>query len=208
MKITGIEPQKKKGRKNIFLDGAFAFGVSDENIMRFGLCIGDDVTHELAEEIRNADEFSAAKKIALRALARTMKTEKEIRKKLSSFGFRDTVVEDTVIFLNDHNFLNDEKYGEMFVRDAMQRKLRGKKLVFYQLQAKGVSKELAYKSTERINEETERINASALAEKKMELLLSLQKLTIDQRRRRIGDFLLRRGFTSEIVFSVIKKLFS
>jgi regulatory protein len=208
MKITGIEPQKKKGRKNIFLDGAFAFGVSDENIMRFGVRIGDDVTHELVENIRIADEFSTAKKIAIRALARTMKTEKEIRKKLSSFGFGDTVIEATIAFLNEHNFLNDEKYGEIFVHDAMQRKPRGKKLVFFQLQAKGVAKELAYKSTERISEETERINASMLAEKKMELLLSSRKLTIEQRKRRIGDFLLRRGFASEIVFSVIKKLFS
>ncbi|MEK7263090.1 MAG: RecX family transcriptional regulator [Bacteroidota bacterium] len=209
MKITAIEPQKKKRRKNIFLDGEFGFGLSDENIIRFGLRIGDELTKEFIEEIRYTEEFSGAKRIALRSLARIMKTEQEIRRKLASFQFADSVIEKTIAFLAEHNFLNDEKYGELFVNDATQRKLLGKKLVFYQLQAKGIPKALAQQSVAKIDVESERRNAILLGQKKMALLTSSQKkLTIEQVRRRTGDFLLRRGFSSEIVFSVLKKLFS
>ena len=46
MVITKIEAQKKKGRYNIYLNDAFAFGVDQATVVKFALFKGTELTKE------------------------------------------------------------------------------------------------------------------------------------------------------------------
>ena len=55
MVITKIEAQKKKGRYNIYLNDAFAFGVDEATVVKYALFKGTELTKEQIEEIQHDD---------------------------------------------------------------------------------------------------------------------------------------------------------
>ena len=81
MRITKIERQKKRSsRKSIFIDGSFAFGVSDDILLKFALHEGTLLDEGTIEKIIAANGEETAKQKALRFLAiRPPKQERDPR---------------------------------------------------------------------------------------------------------------------------------
>ena len=56
MVITKIEgSEEKKGRYNIYLNDAFAFGVDEATVVKYALFKGTELTKEQIEEIQHDD---------------------------------------------------------------------------------------------------------------------------------------------------------
>ncbi|MDH4071249.1 MAG: RecX family transcriptional regulator, partial [Ignavibacteria bacterium] len=89
MRITRIEAQKRRpGRKSIFLDGAFAIGISDETLLRSGLRTGDSLEPEALKELQDLEEVSDARTSALRLLGRRPRSTKELTDRLRRKQYR------------------------------------------------------------------------------------------------------------------------
>ena len=56
MKITDIISQKRNERVNIYIDGKFAFGLSNELRYKYDLYMDKIVTHEFIEDVLKAEE--------------------------------------------------------------------------------------------------------------------------------------------------------
>ena len=53
--ITRIEPQKKnRQRRNIYLDGEFAFGLDEEVVAAYHLSEGDELTQAIVDTLLSA----------------------------------------------------------------------------------------------------------------------------------------------------------
>ena len=57
-KITSITAQKRPGRFNVFLDGNYAFSVSEEVLVKFQLAKGKELDSADLEEIFEADDLA------------------------------------------------------------------------------------------------------------------------------------------------------
>ena len=57
-KITMIEAQKRKGRFNVYVDGAYAFPISENVMIKYRIFKGMEIDDELKEELVNADDIS------------------------------------------------------------------------------------------------------------------------------------------------------
>lgn len=149
--------------------------------------------------------YEKGKEYALRQLDYSSKTEKALREKLYSKEYEKSVVDKIVIFLKEYSFLDDYKYA----KDYIARKIStdGKNKMKFSLINKGVSKEIIDELLEAIDEEDENVIAYEIAEKKY---LNLINTEMDKRKlyKKLGDFLVRKGYSYEVTKKVLSRLLS
>jgi regulatory protein len=207
MKITRIESQKKRpGRKSIFADGVFLIGVGTDTLIRFGLRTGDEITPEILRRLERAEELFAARAAALRSLAVRPRTEREIRDTLREKEFPDAVAAETIGTLKEARLLDDAAFARSFIRNALTLKPAGRVLLRRKLLLLGVDRTLADEALDEVlagvsqQDEAGRAASAFVRKKSARLLNENAKL-----RQQLTAFLLRRGYTWDIVEGALKE---
>lgn len=202
--VTKIEEQKKnKERCNIYINGDFAFSCSKEIVFKFKL---KENTEILMSEIRQSlieNNFLMCRETALNIIEKSYKSEKEIRDKLQSKGYDLKSIDKSIEFLKSYNYLDDEKYSELYIKEKI--KTQGKNKIKYSLIKKGISEETIKSHLELINNDVQYDTARSLAEKKYALLIK-EENDIRKIYKKLGEYLIRNGFDSEIVNEVLDKI--
>lgn len=146
---------------------------------------------------------------SFRFLSFRPRSEKEVRdfllKKLARFGETDVTVIETVISrLQELHYVDDQKFIAWWVEQRSSHKPKGKKLLSIELQQKGIARalidECVMEDTSGPSEET---LAKKAVEKKLERWHMLEK---EAKKKKIYEFLLRRGFSSSVVWRVVDEL--
>lgn len=201
-KITGIEPQKRKGRYNIFLDGDFAFGADKETIYTFGLRKNDELTENKINEIKEYDEFNFGKKIAYRFLNYKPRTEKEIIKKLKEYKISVKSTEKIISALKDLKYIDDNQFAKLYLEEKLANNPKGKRLIAIKLAEKGINKEVIGNVIDsQYNEENEIKKAKELLQK---YLKKVRAKSETDKKQKCFRYLLSKGFDYEIVKSACK----
>jgi regulatory protein len=200
MQITAIEKQRRRQRANVYLDGRYAFSLNLELAAQARLREGDALSPEQVESLREADVRHQAHQAALRLLAYRPRSEAEIRQRLARRGLPPQVVQDTVARLREQGLLNDAAFARFWVETRDQSSPRGRRLLSKELSTKGIEREVTREAIDAIEEEDAALRA---AQKKARLLQDQGYPTF---RRRLGEFLLRRGFPYPIVHTTVERL--
>lgn len=203
-RITKIEPQKKNPkRRSIFLDGEFAFGLDEEVLYKYGLKIGEELDQKKIDQVLESEVKKESKDAALKFLSYRMRSEKEVRDKLKKKEFARDIIDEVIGDLKRVNLLDDYEFASAWIRDRISNKPRGKTLLKQELWKKGIKEEIIEKVLkEYFEDEDEELNlAKKLLEKRKKRYENLDKNVAN---RRMMSFLLRRGFSYEIVKQVLK----
>src|SRR6188472_837592 len=92
--ITKISEQKRRAnRRNIYLDGAFAFGCNLNVVARFRLQEGMQLSAEQVERIQLGAVKQECFDDAMRSLERRLHSRAELRRKLVCKEYGETVVD-------------------------------------------------------------------------------------------------------------------
>jgi regulatory protein len=203
MKITAIEQQKKRGsRVSVFVDGEFAFGCSLDALAEIGLKKGQPVSPSQIEQWRRKIIYDEAKTVAFNALARRIRSEREIRDKLRKKKFPLDIIDQVVARLYEMKLLNDSEFAGALVRDRLKRAPIGKAALKTKLFQKGVAKETIETALNEVDLRADELCLKA-AEKKLK---SLQREPDAQKRKqKLSQFLMRRGFDWETVNNAVRK---
>lgn len=202
--ITKIEVQKKnKNRVSVFLNNEYTFSCSSELVYSYKLKVGNKVDLEYLKELAQEDNFLCCKNDALRVIEKSYKTEKEMYDKLINRDYDEIVVKKTLEFLKSYSFVDDFKYAELYIKEKI--KSQGKNKIKYSLLKKGIDEKLVKEKLSQIDSDIEYSVAKTLAEKKYELIKKTEK---DSRKqyKKLGDYLIRNGYDTEIVSSIVKKI--
>lgn len=204
--ITKIESQKKNPkRKSIFLDGEFSFGIDDETFYRFGLKEGDILTKERIDEIKDSEKKRKAKQFTFNFLSFRARTEKEIRDRLKKKGFSKKITDEVISDLKRLDLVNDYQFALSWIGDRLDHKPRGEKLLRIELYRFGIKKELIEKALEEVYpKKNEKEIAKGLIEKRKKRYENLEERLA---KKRMADYLLRRGFSYEVVKEVLGSFF-
>jgi regulatory protein len=203
-RITKIESQKKNPkRRSIFLDGEFAFGLDEEVLYKYGLKIGEELDQKKIDQILESEVKKESKDAALKFLSYRMRSEKEVRDKLKKKEFANDLIDEVIKDLKRINLIDDSNFASAFVRDKISNKPQGKILLKQELWKKGIKDETIEKVLkEYFEDEEEELNlAKNLLEKRKKRYENLDK---NIAKRRMMSFLLRRGFSYEIVKQALK----
>lgn len=203
-KITDIQDQKRnKDRVNIYVDNDYAFSLSKEVLIKEKIKINDIIDREKLESVSKEDNFMKCKNSALRLIERTIKTEKEIRDKLILKEYDEESINRSIDFLKEYNFLNDESYARMYVRDKS--KGQGKNKIKYALIRKGLDEEVILEELSKIDSDEEESIAYEMALKKYN---TIQKRESDAYKlsQKLYAFLVSKGYGYDITSRVIKRI--
>jgi len=203
--ITRISPQRRrKHRSNVFIDGDFAFGASDNVVARFRLREGLAVDEALRREIEAGEVRQEAFDHALRLVGGRMQSERELRQKLGRREYGPNVVDGVVAECKRLGYLDDARFAAGRASDAATLKKHGRQRAMQELLAKGIDKGLAERAAAEAYADVDPVVAATeLAEKRR---ASLGRLAPDVARRRLVGYLQRRGFDFDTVRTVVERV--
>ncbi len=190
------------------MDDVFGFDVSDEVLLKFGLGIGDKLDEQTVEKIATAEAMHRAHTIAVNYLSYRPRSSREVVDHLKKKGFAAELANKIVQHLAKQELVNDVEFARMFVRDKLKRKPIGKALMRRHLLEKGIPLHTIERVLkEYISEEDQQEAAAQLAAKRLQLAAaSFAKLNPEKRKKRLLDYLLRRGFSSEIAIKTVRSV--
>ena len=158
------------------------------------------VMEEKNKEIEAAD---AAKQVLLRRLSHAPRTRKELAKDLKDKDISDEVANVALDRFEEVGLINDQALASNYVSSQHERKGLGKNALRQQLRAKGVSDDVALEAISQISDDQEFQAAFELACKKIR---SLQRDDAKTQLRKIVGVLARKGYSSNLAFSVAKEV--
>lgn len=204
MEITKITAQKKrKDRFNIFVDGEYAFPVSEAVLIKLGLFKGLELTPERREEIEKENNAYMAYTVAVDYLSYGLRSEKEVRDKLWDSEISPAYIEPTIQRLRDQKYLDDRIYGESYTRTAANINRKGPGVIAQELKRKGLDEETINLSLEQYPEETQFENAVFLAEK---TLRKQSRRSSRESGQKVRLFLQQKGFDRDLINRVFEDL--
>lgn len=200
MRITAIERQPRRRRANVYLDGHLALALSLDVLAQAGLRPGDDLSPSQLEELRQAEARHTALASALRLLSYRPRSEAELRQRLARRDTPPLIVDETIARLRDSALVDDEAFARSWVDSRDQTSPRSRRLLAAELRAKGVDAHTVRQSLAALDEDDAAYRAARRRAR------SLAAPSYADFRRRLGDFLLRRGFGYETVRSTVARL--
>ena len=183
--------------------------LSDWTIAQYGLSTGNDLDEQAVDKIKSAESKTQAKNIAINYLSYRTRSSKEILDHLMKKGFRAECAEDVTRELRSARMVNDLEFAYAFVRDRLKRKPTGRGLLRNQLLSKGITSTMSdMVLAELISPQSQQASALQAAKRKIQLTHSSNSnLDKEKRKKRLLDFLLRRGFSYEIALHTIRATF-
>ncbi|RWY86571.1 recombination regulator RecX [Pediococcus acidilactici] len=202
-KITKITAQKRAGRYNVFLDGEYAFPISEETFIHFRLGKGMAVNGTLLKEIGEYETNAEAYNIALTYITGQLRTENEVRQKLRQQDYEESVIEAVIAKLADLNLLDDREYAKSYVRTMMRTGDKGPRYLINHLRQKGVL-ENDLQAGLQLFSDTKQVALATRVGQKLQKRHQAQALR--QQQLKIRQNLMQKGFTSEIIEKALAEI--
>ncbi len=140
MQITGLE--YKKIYFNLYVDGELFCRLNDETIVRLGLKKGMELPEEKADEILEISRNEAALRDGARMLAAAAKAKNDFIRKLMLKGHSREAAEKSASFFEEKGIIDDRKFAESYVNDALKLKKDGKSKIAFSLKKYGIDEEI------------------------------------------------------------------
>ncbi|RKD21601.1 regulatory protein [Caminicella sporogenes DSM 14501] len=202
-KITKIEIQKKnKDRVSIYINGQYGFGIHKEIFFKYDFEEGKILDKKFIEEIIKEEEQKRANSYALKLLSYRLRSEKEIKDKMNLKGYDAEVIDKTVKYLKEYNYINDFEFTNEFVREKLNK--FGKKRIKLELINKGINEDIIDSVLNKeIDDDLEYEKALELAKKKLKVYGQDDKNGVY---RKLGLYLQRKGYNYRIITKILKEI--
>lgn len=203
MQITSLDVVKQKNRKTAFYeiitDDDRQLTVQADTAVYFNLHTGDELTEEQWSSIMLYDEEKSIIQISIDLISRRLRSEKELRDRFTRKGFSGTAVDNAIVHLRDHGYLDDKHFAMLFAKQIMKKKPVGEIKLRYELRKKGISETV----TERILSEMFENQAELAKQAALKKLKTMKSGDTDIIRHKLWRFLEQRGFTGEIIRTTV-----
>jgi regulatory protein len=205
--VTRIEAQKRNPlRVNVYLDDAFAFGMHVDLLIAYEIARGTHVDVATQQRIAADDEALVARAAAIRYAGTRPRTRAEVRQYLGRKHFSPPAVERGIARLDELGYLDDAAYAQDYVTSRVRNKGYGRRRIAAELSRKGVSGPLIEAALNAgVSDDEELARALRAAEPRWARLLSGESDSL-KRKKKLNDYLLRRGFGYETVTRVFDRL--
>lgn len=192
--VTALRPDRRTpGCLVVEVDGERFATLPAEVITGLELDVGEPLSSDAWDRLREAANLEAACRVAVRLLAARARSEWELRRSLAQRGHDRQAVDGAIAQLRDRGHVDDAAFADLFARSRLTRG-HGAFRVVSDLRRRGVDGALATRTVDAVSRELG-VDAGdqlrTLVEKRHGQLAGLSPTV---RRRRLLAFLGRRGF--------------
>lgn len=214
MRITRIQTVGHGERARLYVDGddEHRTELALDLVVRVGLATGDELSEARLAELERQDEGLRAREAALNLLAHRARSREELRRRLWRKEFPDTVIAETLAWLEERDYVDDRAFAEAFVRDRLRLRPRGRVGLIQELRKKGVEAGVAEAAIAAVLE-AEQVDETGLAREAADAWARRNRSALRKARsspdgwrrarRRLYGHLARRGFAPDAVRSAI-----
>ena len=200
--ITSLRFQKRTAeRVNVYLDDEYAFAVPAVAAAR--LHIGQYLTDAEIAVLRGEDAISKAYERAVRFLSFRPRSRNEVRRYLIEAEVDPEAVEATLTRLAEQGYLNDDEFARFWVENRQRFRPKGEQALRQELRRAGVDKGTIDETLAGLDPSEA---AYAAGKPRAERLALLAKSDQASFRRKLSEFLLRRGFGYEVAQETVQRL--
>ena len=200
MLVTDIkESTKKKGKFDVYVEGKLAFSLIAADIEYFKIKKGENLPDNKYNFIMENIVYIKAQDLALSYISGKMRTEKEVCGKLRLNGFDEDIVKKVLDFLKKYDYVNDYNYCLAFIRQSLKLNPMGYFAIRQKLKIAGVEDYNIEKAWNESNVDQLKY-AELITDKK----LKGKKIADEKEMRKLQDFLLRKGYSYDIIKDIIK----
>jgi regulatory protein len=201
-RITSLRFQKHSpDRVNVYLDDRFAFGLPAVEAAR--LRVGQTLENGEIERLRSLDIEQKAYDRAVNFLAYRPRSEAEVRSRLKRSDTDPDVIEAVIGRLKAQSYLDDAEFARFWVEGRQRFRPRSATALRQELRRKGLDDSTIAPAVAELDAVTAATEAARPRALRLSGLAGSDPMLF---RRKMSDFLLRRGFDYEVVREVVARL--
>lgn len=139
MKITAIKQQaKRRGRYSIYIDEKFAIGLSESELLRLGLFLGQELTQDELALFKDQSNQSKWFDKVLNLLSYRPRSEWEIKEYLRRKDCPPEIIESLLNKLSVNGYVNDEQFARRWIESRRQLKPTSRRKIAMELKVKRI----------------------------------------------------------------------
>lgn len=198
--ITRLAIQSKTSdRVSVFVDHQFLIGVPQKAILELHLEKGKNVDNQLYRQLCDIDRQSKLEFYFLSLLARRLYAKSELTQKGLKKGYSRHLIQSILEKFENKGWIDDAEFAESFARDKYNLNHWGPNKIRSALYSKNIEPRHIEKAVEKLlNESFDDDILEKLVLKKKSFFLREENLL--KRKKKILDFLLRKGFSSDKIY--------
>jgi regulatory protein len=198
--IVSIDRPRRARYYDVTLDQGGVVRLSAEVLAQSAFRPGQEVTTEAIEAARQREARYRAVTAALRLLSLRPRSEREIRDALKRRATPEEVITETLERLASARLIDDGAFAENYVELRDRSSPRSRRLLAAELAARGVSKAEREGALATVDEADAAYRAAG---KKARSMGTAAKADFQ---RRLGEYLLRRGFSYDTAREATRRL--
>jgi len=188
----------------VFVDGKFAVGAPADVVIAAGLRTGAAVSPAELEALARQAQLREAWDYALNYLSYRARSREEVRRRLQRRDYDAALCEQVLQKLERCGLLDDREFARRYVRSQVEGRLRGRRALSHGLRRMGIRPEVvAEVLADELDPEAEVATALEAGKRRLRRLHGLDEKTT---RRRLAQYLSRRGFEHMVVQDVLEAL--
>jgi regulatory protein len=201
--ITEISAQKRNRRRvNISLDGSYAFSL--DRLTAAWLQVGRELSEAEIEKLLMSDEVEVGFNQALNFLSYRSRSKAEMTRYLEGKGYAPGTLKIVLERLEEEGLLNDDRFAKEWVENRNTFRPRSQSQLRAELRFKGLA-ESSIESALKESGVDDAALAMAAARKQAHRYLSSD---YEIYRKKLGNALLRRGFSYATVNETLRTLWN
>lgn len=134
------------------------------------------------------------------------RTHQEVKEKLYSMGLWKKDVETLLSRLIEEDYLNEERFAKSFAGGKFRMKSWGRVKIIHEMRQKKISEYCIKKGLKEIDETAYLTALDKLGRKKLATLKSETNIFV--RKRKLLDYLLRKGYEGDLCHTLVQELTS
>lgn len=201
-RITSLEFQKHTDeRVNVYLNDKYAFALPALEAAR--LKVGQLLTDADIAALQQVDAVAKAYDKAVAFLGVRPRSTAEVRRRLQTAEIADETIEAAIAQLTEQGYLNDAEFARYWVENRQQFRPKGEQALRQELHRAGVDRDAIDESLAGLDASEAAYSA---ARPKAERWRPLAEQDPSAFKQKLGNFLLRRGFSYDVVREATNRL--
>jgi len=199
-KVTAIRSGKRGKRVNVYLNEKFAFSLEAEVALKEGLRTEQELSEGDIEALKKADLFQRCLTAAFHFLSYRPRSQAELRERLHRRGFDGDNVAAVLARLKAQGLVDDLAFAEFWKDNRDSFRPRSQWLTRLELRQKGVSEDIINRVAAELDDEDSAYRAALSKAQR------LPTADYDGFRRRLGQYLKRRGFGYGLIKPTVERV--
>ncbi len=200
-----IKVSRKGNNVYVHFDNDQQMAIPYDVFLKNYLSVNDVISEKIISELEIKVELYKIKQSSFRYLSGRNHSKYELQRKLLKKNYKRTLIESVLHDLERQQLINDVEFANLYFSSQLRKKW-GLLKIKADLFKKGVNREIIEETIRRHEDDNVFLeSAKAVATKKYSLLLK-RNLNNNKINQKIYQFLMSRGFTSNIIIETIKHL--